>query len=297
MIEEVVAQSAVATGAGTERLELGRAAPRRFCANLEDAAHVVRQVRIEQLSDRGFVDAVRLDATRAQPRQQARGLGGRLDHAAGEPAHLGVELRLSFRDQRLGSLDQLEVDRYPALVDPGVEQEHLALGIGQRTQSLMERSLYLDILPTVGDEPRGPCPGRPTSRSGHLARSGAGAPSAASADGRRCPFAPADRAPWPPHPDFGAVPWRRQARRCSATARVSAPASRTAPPGRGARSRARRTSRCAQRADGQQSHARPAQSAADRPDARSEWRHRRSPSRRTTGRCSGAGRRPTVRRA
>ena len=154
MIEQVVAQSAVATGAGTERLELGRAAPRRFCANLQDPAHVVRQIRTEQLGDGRLVDTVRLDPTRAQPRQQAPRLGGRLDHTAGEPSHLGVELRLSFRDQRLGSLDQLEVDRDPALVDPGVEQEDLALSIGQRTQSPMERSLYLDVLPAVGDQPR-----------------------------------------------------------------------------------------------------------------------------------------------
>ena len=142
-------------------------------------------------------------------------------------AHLGVELRLSFRDQRLGSVDQLEVDRDPALVDPGIEQEDLALSIGQRAQSLMERALHLDVLPAVGDQPRGPCPGRPTRRCCRPARSGAGAPSAASAGGRRCPSAPAGPAPWPLRPGFGAVPWRRQARRCSATARVPAPASRS----------------------------------------------------------------------
>ena len=226
MIEQVVAQPAVAAGAGTERLELGRAAPRRLRADLQDAAHVVRQVRTEQLGDGGLVDTVRLDPTRAQPRQQAPRLGGRLDHAAGEPSHFGVELRLSFRDQRLGSLDQLAVDRDPALVDPGIEQEDLALSIGQRTQSPMQRALHLDVLPAIGDQP--PDLVRhvpPDDAAVRLIRRGA--PSAASAGGRRCPSAPTGRVPGQLRPGFAATPWRRQVRRCSATARAQARASRS----------------------------------------------------------------------
>ena len=85
---------------------------------------------------------------------------------------------LDLVDQRLGGIDQIEIDRDAARVDREVQEEHSALRRAERPELGMERALDFYVVAAIGDQALEPIGIIPPHERADQARAGAGAPCA-----------------------------------------------------------------------------------------------------------------------
>ena len=127
----------------------------RFPSGLTQLDDVVRhRVKIRRRQEYDVLDftfgqAVTLDATRVQPRDNITVLGTLADLASGKFAHHAVVLFLGVLDRRRHFRDERHVDMHASVVDRLVKHPYLALTIRQVWNGFIHETFHLDVAPAV----------------------------------------------------------------------------------------------------------------------------------------------------